>query len=166
MPGITQGDLMMVRAEARHAQTGTTMHELALVAGTAAAAIFMISQLPMLIKARRTKDLASYSFANIGLANVGNVLYAVYVVQVPVGPAWAIHGFNLTTAGLMLFWYLRYGWRHSGEPRDVQLGQEFLDLSTLVAADRGEFLGVVRGHRMIDRARSSAVPARSPECPR
>jgi uncharacterized protein with PQ loop repeat len=121
MPLISQADLMMVRAEARHAQTGTTMHELALVAGTAAAAIFMISQLPMLIKARRTKDLASYSIANIGLANVGNVLYAVYIVQVPVGPAWAIHGFNLTTAGLMLFWYLRYGWRHSGEPREVSL---------------------------------------------
>ena len=50
------------------------MHQFALFAGSAAAAIFMISQLPMLIKAGRTKDLTSYSFANIGLANVGNVL--------------------------------------------------------------------------------------------
>ena len=87
------------------------MHQFALFAGSAAAAIFMISQLPMLIKARRTKDLTSYSFTNIGLANVGNVLYAVYVFQVPVGPVWATHGFNLTTSGLMLFWYLRYGSR-------------------------------------------------------
>ena len=86
------------------------MHQLALFAGSAAAAIFIVSQLPMLIKARRTKNLSSYSFANIGLANVGNALYAVYVVQVPVGPVWATHGFNLTTSGLMLFWYLRYGW--------------------------------------------------------
>ncbi len=89
------------------------MHEFALFAGSAAAAIFMISQLPMLIKARRTKDLTSYSFANIGLANLGNVLYAVYVSQVPVGPVWAVHGFNLTTSGLMLVWYLRYGRRHN-----------------------------------------------------
>jgi uncharacterized protein with PQ loop repeat len=87
------------------------MHELALLAGSAAAATFMISQLPMLIKASRTKNLTSYSFANIGLANCGNLLYAVYVVNVPVGPVWAVHGFNLTTSGLMLFWYLRYGRR-------------------------------------------------------
>jgi uncharacterized protein with PQ loop repeat len=87
------------------------MHQFALFAGSAAAAIFIISQLPMLIKARRTKNLTSYSFANIGLANVGNALYAVYVFQVPVGPVWATHAFNLTTSGLMLFWYLRYGWR-------------------------------------------------------
>ena len=87
------------------------MHKFALFAGSAAAAIFMISQLPMLIKACRTKNLTSYSFANIGLANLGNMLYAVYVCQVPIGPVWAIHGFNLTTSGLMLFWYLRYGWR-------------------------------------------------------
>ncbi|HEU5484918.1 MAG TPA: PQ-loop repeat-containing protein [Microlunatus sp.] len=85
------------------------MHELALFAGSAAVAIFMISQLPMLIKACRTKDLTSYSFANIGLANLGNVLYAVYVLQVPPGPVWAIHLFNLTTSGLMLGLYLRYG---------------------------------------------------------
>ena len=85
------------------------MYDLAWLAGSAAAAIFMISQLPMLIKACRTKNLASYSFANIGLANLGNLLYAVYVVQVPIGPVWAIHGFNLTTSGLMLFWYLRHG---------------------------------------------------------
>lgn len=85
------------------------MHDFALFAGTAAAAIFMISQLPMLIKACRTKNLTSYSFANIGLANVGNVLYAVYVLQVPLGPVWAVHGFNLTTSGMMLTMYLRYG---------------------------------------------------------
>jgi uncharacterized protein with PQ loop repeat len=84
------------------------MHELALFAGSAAAAIFMIAQLPMLIKAGRTRNLASYSFANIALANVGNLLYSVYVLHVPVGPVWAIHLFNQATSGLMLFWYLRY----------------------------------------------------------
>jgi uncharacterized protein with PQ loop repeat len=84
------------------------MHELALLAGSAAAAIFMIAQLPMLIKACRTKNLASYSFANIGLANLGNLLYSVYVLHVPIGPVWAIHLFNQTTSGLMLFLYVRY----------------------------------------------------------
>ncbi len=99
------------------------MHQFALFAGSAAAAIFMISQLPMLIKARRTRDLTSYSFTNIGLANVGNVLYAVYVFQVPVGPVWATHGFNLTTSGLMLFWYLRYGSRSHATARRVAMSE-------------------------------------------
>ena len=98
------------------------MHELALLAGSAAAAIFMISQLPMLIKACRTKNLTSYSFANIGLANFGNLLYAVYLVNVPVGPVWAVHGFNLTTSGLMLFWYLRYR-RPAGTQAQPPLGE-------------------------------------------
>ncbi|HEY5788500.1 MAG TPA: PQ-loop repeat-containing protein [Microlunatus sp.] len=90
------------------------MSDFALFAGSSAAAIFMISQLPMLIKACRTKNLTSYSLANIGLANLGNVLYAVYVLQVPLGPVWAVHGFNLTASGLMLAMYLRYG-RRAGQ---------------------------------------------------
>ncbi len=87
------------------------MQDLALYAGSAATAIFVLGQLPMLLKAARTRDLSSYSFANMLLANAGNLLYTVYVVSVPFGPVWALHGFNLVTAGLMLFWYLRYGRR-------------------------------------------------------
>lgn len=87
------------------------MNEWVLLAGSAAAAIFMISQLPMLIKAGRTKNLRSYSFGNIALANVGNLLYAVYVFSMPAGPIWAMHTFYLIATGLMLFWYLRYSRR-------------------------------------------------------
>jgi uncharacterized protein with PQ loop repeat len=78
-----------------------------LMAGSVATAIFMLSQLPMLIKAGRTKDLASYSPLNIVLSNVGNVIY-VYVFNLPPGPIWAMHVFYLTATGLMLFWYLRH----------------------------------------------------------
>jgi hypothetical protein len=67
-----------------------------------------VSQLPMLIKAGRTKDLASYSPLNIVLSNVGNLIYAVYVFNLPPGPIWAMHMFYLTATGLMLFWYLRH----------------------------------------------------------
>ena len=84
------------------------MAGIALVAGSVATAIFMLSQLPMLIKAGRTKDLASYSPLNIVLSNVGNVIYAVYVFNLPPGPIWAMHVFYLTATGLMLFWYLRH----------------------------------------------------------
>lgn len=52
------------------------MSEIAVFAGSAAAAIFMA--------------------------------YAVYVLSLPPGPVWAIHGFYLTSTALMLFWWLRY----------------------------------------------------------
>lgn len=90
------------------------MSEIAVFAGSAAAAIFMASQLPMLIKAGRSKDLSSYSVINIGLANVGNLIYAIYVLSLPPGPIWAMHAFHLTATALMLFWYLRYTWPRRG----------------------------------------------------
>jgi uncharacterized protein with PQ loop repeat len=84
---------------------------LPLLAGSVSTAIFVVSTLPMLLKARRTKDLASYSLGNIVLANVGNLIYAVYVLSLPFGPIWALHGFHLGATGLMLFWYIRHAGR-------------------------------------------------------
>jgi uncharacterized protein with PQ loop repeat len=81
---------------------------LPLLAGSVSTAIFVFSTMPMLVKAGRTKDLASYSLGNIVLANVGNLIYAVYVLSLPLGPIWALHGFHLGATGLMLFWYLRH----------------------------------------------------------
>ena len=78
---------------------------LPVLAGSVSTAIFIASTLPMLVKARRTKDLASYSLGNILLANIGNLTYAVYVFSLPLGPVWALHGFHLCATGLMLFWY-------------------------------------------------------------
>lgn len=85
------------------------------LAGSVSTAIFVLSQLPMLFKAWRTKDLASYSFGNIALANCGNGLYSVYVFSLPFGPVWALHGFHLSSTALMLYWYVRHargGGRH------------------------------------------------------
>ena len=77
------------------------------VAGVAATALFVTSTLPMLIKAGRTKDLRSYSLANIALANLGNLLQWLYVSSLPLGPIWVLHGFHTATTALMLAWYLR-----------------------------------------------------------
>jgi hypothetical protein len=85
---------------------------LPVLAGSVSTAIFIASTLPMLVKARRTKDLASYSLGNILLANIGNLTYAVYVFSLPLGPIWALHGFHLGATGLMLFWYVRQAGRH------------------------------------------------------
>src|SRR5689334_1511878 len=81
------------------------------VAGIAATAVFVTSALPMLLKARRTRDLRSYSPANIMLANLGNLLQWIYVSSLPLGPIWLLHGFNSISTILMLLWYLRYAAR-------------------------------------------------------
>jgi uncharacterized protein with PQ loop repeat len=82
--------------------------DIPVLAGTLSTIIFVVSTLPMLAKAVRTRDLSSYSLSNILLSNVGNVVHSVYVFNLPAGPAWALHSFYLLATGLMLMWYLRY----------------------------------------------------------
>jgi hypothetical protein len=84
------------------------MNSVAVIAGSISTALFVASTLPMLYKAARTKELGSYSVGYLALANVGNGFYTVYVISLPVGPIWALHGFYLVSSGLMLLWYLRY----------------------------------------------------------
>ncbi len=84
------------------------MSSLPILAGIASTIIFAASTLPMLVKARRTRDLSSYSLGNILLANVGNAVHSVYVFSLPPGPLWVLHSFYLTSTGLMLAWYVRY----------------------------------------------------------
>ena len=74
------------------------------LAGTVASLVFALATLPMLSKALRSRDLASYSTGNLVLANVGNAIYSVYVFHLPPGPIWFLHGFYLLSSGLMLFW--------------------------------------------------------------
>jgi uncharacterized protein with PQ loop repeat len=81
------------------------------IAGFISTALFALGTLPMLTKALRTRNLASYSLGNIMLSNVGNIIYSVYVLNLPPGPVWFLHGYNLLTTGLMLVWYVKYqGW--------------------------------------------------------
>lgn len=81
---------------------------LPVVAGVISTILFATSTLPMVLKAYRTKDLKSYSFGYLLLGNAGNLFYSIYVYDMPPGPIWFLHTFYLVTAGLMLFWYLRY----------------------------------------------------------
>ncbi len=82
--------------------------DIELVAGITSSLIFVTSNLPMLFKAFRTKDLKSYSIGNIALSNLGNFIYWFYIAGLPFGPVWFLHGFNTLTTALMLGWYLRY----------------------------------------------------------
>ncbi len=88
------------------------------IAGFISTGLFAVGTLPMLAKAFRTRNLASYSLGNIALSNVGNVIYSLYVFNLPPGPVWFLHSYNLVTTGVMLVWYLRYeGMCH--EPRSA-----------------------------------------------
>jgi hypothetical protein len=78
-------------------------------AGLISTVIFAGSNVPMLVKAHRSRNLSSYSLGNIALANLGNVVHSVYVFSLPAGPIWALHAFYLVSSALMLAWYLRYG---------------------------------------------------------
>ncbi|HEU5101789.1 MAG TPA: hypothetical protein VFU22_22365 [Roseiflexaceae bacterium] len=79
-----------------------------LAAGTVSSIIFAASNLPMLTKMVKTKNLKSYSLSQIVLSNLGNLIYWLYVVSLPFGPVWFLHSFFTITTSLMLLFYLRY----------------------------------------------------------
>jgi hypothetical protein len=89
------------------------------LAGSLATMVFAGATLPMLYKAFRSRDLSSYSTGNLVLANVGNSLYSVYVFHLAPGPLWALHAFNVTSTGLMLYWSRRYRPRRGAEATSV-----------------------------------------------
>ena len=81
-------------------------------AGFTSTVMFVASNLPMLLKAYKTKSLKSYSFGHIVLGNLGNLIYWLYIASLPFGPVWILQGFFTFSSVLMLLWYLRYekGW--------------------------------------------------------
>jgi hypothetical protein len=100
---------------------------IAVLAGSASTAVFIASYLPMLVKAARTGDLASYSVGNLVLANVGNLVYSVYVFSLPIGPIWALHGFYLVGSFAMLAMWVGYRRRlargRAGKSSTTKAGQ-------------------------------------------
>jgi uncharacterized protein with PQ loop repeat len=81
---------------------------LPVLAGTLSTVLFAAGMLPMLVKAARTRDLASYSLGNLVLSNVANAVHSVYVFHLPAGPIWILHLAYVMASALMLAWWLRY----------------------------------------------------------
>jgi len=79
------------------------MEQISLIAGMLSTSLFISSAIPMVLKAYRTRDMQSYSKLNIPLANVGNLIYWLYVISLPPGPVWLLHAFYTITSGMMLF---------------------------------------------------------------
>lgn len=101
---------------------GVVTASIPVFAGIASTAIFASSTVPMLAKAYRTRDLSSYSLGYLVLANVGNAVHTFYVLALPPGPIWALHGFYVTSSALMLGWFLqarRQARCHAAVPADV-----------------------------------------------
>ncbi len=86
------------------------MDDIADAAGAVATAVFALGYLPMIARALRTRDLTSYSRANLVLTNTGNALQTCYVVlNLPLGPIWLLNGVNVAVWALMLGLHLRHG---------------------------------------------------------
>ena len=120
------------------------MTDVAVVAGSVATAVFIVSQLPMLTKAFRSKDLSSYSPLNLTLANAGNAVQTVYVVSLPIGPLWGLHAFNVLTSGLMLVWWARYRQRPVDDPgSDLERGEPEFAVPRAVDAQSDIGVGAV-----------------------
>ena len=98
------------------------MLSLPMLAGLASTVIFAASTLPMLVKAYRSRDLASYSLGNIALANIGNAVHSIYVYSLPPGPIWLLHTFYLASTALMLGRYLYYGLRKPAHSAAARMG--------------------------------------------
>ena len=78
------------------------------LAGIVSTTLFAISNLPMVLKAARTRDLRSYSLGNLALINAANGVHSLYVFSLPVGPIWLLHGFYLVASALMLAMFVRF----------------------------------------------------------
>ena len=89
---------------------------LPVLAGTLSTVLFALGMLPMLVKAARTRDLASYSLGNLVLSNVANAVHSIYVFNLPAGPIWALHLAYVLASALMLAWWWRY--RETGREAD------------------------------------------------
>lgn len=90
-----------------------------MVAGTVSTVVFAVSNLPMLRKALRTRDVSSYSLSSIAMINAANAVYSLYVFSLPVGPIWVLHTFYLVSCAIMLVLCLGRAKVRSGVPCDV-----------------------------------------------
>jgi hypothetical protein len=89
------------------------MEHLPLIAGSVSSLIFITGTLNMVVKAWLTKDMKSYSISALVLNNIGNLFYWIYVVSLPLGPIYLLHGFFTVTTIFLLVWTLLY--RHRPE---------------------------------------------------
>jgi hypothetical protein len=82
--------------------------QISFIAGLISSFIFVSGNFPMLWRAYKTEEMRSYSRLNIFLANIGNLVYWLYVVSLPPGPIWVLHTFYTVSSMSMLVMYFRF----------------------------------------------------------
>jgi uncharacterized protein with PQ loop repeat len=104
--------------------------DIPIVAGTISTVVFAVSNLPMLRKAIRTRDVSSYSLVSLIMINGANLVYSLYVFTLPIGPIWALHTFYVLSCAIMLVLCLRQrrssaleATRVAPSPRHIRAGQ-------------------------------------------
>jgi len=100
------------------------LNDFPVLAGTVSTLLFVMSYLPMLVKAFRTRDLESYSLGNLLIANIGNGVHSIYVFSLPMGPIWFLHGFYVVSTAVMLLWHRLYVGRHPREEKPPEERRE------------------------------------------
>jgi hypothetical protein len=100
-----------------------------ILAGMISTVVFAVSNLPMLRKALRTRDVSSYSMSSIAMINAANAVYSLYVFSLPIGPIWALHTFYVVSCGIMLVLCLRARGATSRRSTGPSSGDEELALT-------------------------------------
>jgi hypothetical protein len=98
--------------------------DLPVIAGIVSTSLFAFSNLPMVLKAARTRDLRSYSLGNLALINGANAVHSLYVFSLPVGPIWLLHGFYVVASAIMLALFLRFGGHSESASHHHQNGRQ------------------------------------------
>lgn len=78
------------------------------IAGTISTLMFAMGNVPMVLKAVRTRSLSSYSHAQLMTNGTASLIHWIYISGLPFGPIWFLHGFYTFATALMLILFLRY----------------------------------------------------------
>lgn len=82
--------------------------DLQMIAGIISSLIFASGTATMLMKTMKTKEVEAYSLPFLVLTNVGNLVYWLYVLSLPFGPIYVLHGFYTIAMIVMLLYFVFY----------------------------------------------------------
>ncbi|MGD8867005.1 MAG: hypothetical protein PVI01_05235 [Gemmatimonadales bacterium] len=78
------------------------------IAGAISSSMFAAGNIPMLVKATRTRSLSSYSQMQLAMGGTANIFHWFYISSLPFGPIWFLHSFHTVATAILILLYLRY----------------------------------------------------------
>ena len=134
-----------------------------MIAGTVSTVVFAVSNLPMLGKALRTRDVSSYSLSSIAMINAANVVYSLYVFSLPFGTDLGAAHFYLVSCAILLVLCLGQRRAAARRRRDARGGDERLPAEDASASRdvMGEMSDYIAGLEAPDRDLIERIRARA-----